>query len=300
MQINVINFYKIKKINKPEKYKSNLKKFFLNHLVKGIVILSQEGISGTISGKKNNLKSCIYYIKKKLSIKLFDSSNYSKINFHPFFRTKIKIKKEVVPIGSTLTIDKKKKNQYINPKDWNKIILNKDTLLIDVRKPMEFKLGTFKNAVDPNVKNFRQFPKFFKKLKKNKKIAMFCTGGIRCEKAANYLRKKGFKEIFQLKGGILNYLNTIDKNNSLWKGECFVFDNRVSLKHKSLLGKYTICSGCRTPISPKDKKSSHYLEGVSCPNCYDKLSQTQRERFLMRKKQKEILKNKIVKENAIK
>ena len=300
MQINVINFYKIKKINKPEKYKSNLKKFFLNHLVKGIVILSQEGISGTISGKKNNLKSCIYYIKKKLSIKLFDSSNYSKIHFHPFFRTKIKIKKEVVPIGSTLTIDKKKKNQYINPKDWNKIILNKDTLLIDVRKPMEFKLGTFKNAVDPNVKNFRQFPKFFKKLKKNKKIAMFCTGGIRCEKAANYLRKKGFKEIFQLKGGILNYLNTIDKNNSLWKGECFVFDNRVSLKHKSLLGKYTICSGCRTPISPKDKKSSHYLEGVSCPNCYDKLSQTQRERFLMRKKQKEILKNKIVKENAIK
>ena len=165
---------------------------------------------------------------------------------------------------------------------------------------MEFKLGTFKNAVDPNVKNFRQFPKFFKKLKKNKKIAMFCTGGIRCEKAENYLRKKGFKEIFQLKGGILNYLNTIDKNNSLWKGECFVFDNRVSLKHKSLLGKYTICSGCRTPISPKDKKSSHYLEGVSCPNCYDKLSQTQRERFLMRKKQKEILKNKIVKENAIK
>ena len=300
MQINIINFYKIKKINKPEKYKSNLKKFFLNHLVKGIVILSQEGISGTISGKKNNLKSCIYYIKKKLSIKLFDSSNYSKINFHPFFRTKIKIKKEVVPIGSILTIDKKKKNQYINPKDWNKIILNKDTLVIDVRKPMEFKLGTFKNAVDPNVKNFRQFPKFFKKLKKNKKIAMFCTGGIRCEKAANYLRKNGFKEIFQLKGGILNYLNTIDKNNSLWKGECFVFDNRVSLKHKSLLGKYTICSGCRTPISPKDKKSSHYLEGVSCPNCYDKLSQTQRERFLMRKKQKEILKNKIVKENAIK
>ena len=299
MQINVINFYKIKKINKPEKYKSNLKKFFLNHLVKGIVILSQEGISGTISGKRNNVKSCIYYIKKKLSIKMFDSSNYSKIHFHPFFRTKIKIKKEVVPIGSTITIDKKK-NQYINPKDWNKIILNKDTLVIDVRKPMEFKLGTFKNAVDPNVKNFRQFPKFFKKLKKNKKIAMFCTGGIRCEKAENYLRKKGFKEIFQLKGGILNYLNTIDKNNSLWKGECFVFDNRVSLKHKSLLGKYTICSGCRTPISPKDKKSSHYLEGVSCPNCYDKLSQTQRERFLMRKKQKEILKNKIVKENAIK
>ena len=298
MQINVINFYKIKKINKPEKYKNNLKKFFLNHLVKGIVILSQEGISGTISGKRNNVKSCIYYIKKKLSIKIFDSSNYSKIHFHPFFRTKIKIKKEVVPIGSTITIDKK--NQYINPKDWNKIILNKDTIVIDVRKPMEFKLGTFKNDVDPNVKNFIQFPKFFKKLKKNKKIAMFCTGGIRCEKAENYLRKKGFKEIFQLKGGILNYLNTIDKNNSLWKGECFVFDNRVSLKHKSLLGKYTICSGCRTPISPKDKKSSHYLEGVSCPNCYDKLSQTQRERFLMRKKQKEILKNKIVKENAIK
>ena len=300
MQISVIGFYKIKKINRPEKYKESLKKYFLNKSIKGTVIIAPEGINGTISGKKNDINDCLKYLKKKISIKNFDSNNYSQIHFQPFYRPKIKIKKEVVPIGLPLDEKGKKNNRYVESKNWNKFIQNKDIILIDMRKPMEYKLGTFENALNPNVKNFRQFPNFFKKLKKNKKIAMFCTGGIRCEKAANYLRKNGFKEIFQLKGGILNYLNTIDKNNSLWKGECFVFDNRVSLKHKSLLGKYTICSGCRTPISPKDKKSSHYLEGVSCPNCYDKLSQTQRERFLMRKKQKEILKNKIIKENAIK
>ena len=290
MQITVIGFYKIKKINKPEKYQDNLKKYFLNRSVRGTVILSPEGVNGTISGLKNDVNNCLNYIKKKLFIKKFDSDNYSKIHFQPFYRPKIKIKKEVIPIGLTLNSNKKKKPQYIEPKKWNEFILNKDLAIIDVRKPIEFKLGTFKNAINPNVKNFRQFPDFFKKLKKNKKIAMFCTGGIRCEKAASYLRKKGFKEIYQLKGGILNYLNNINKKNSFWEGECFVFDNRVSLKHKLILGTYTMCSACRTPVSPKEKKSKKYIEDISCPNCFDKLSEIQKERFLMRKKQKEVLK----------
>ena len=293
MQITDIGFYKIKKINKPEKYQDNLKKYFLNRSVRGTVILSPEGVNGTISGLKNDVNNCLNYIKKKLFIKKFDSDNYSKIHFQPFYRHKIKIKKEVIPIGLTLNSNKKKKPQYIEPKKWNEFILNKDLAIIDVRKPIEFKLGTFKNAINPNVKNFRQFPDFFKKLKKNKKIAMFCTGGIRCEKAASYLRKKGFKEIYQLKGGILNYLNNVNKKNSFWKGECFVFDNRVSLKHKLILGTYAICSACRTPISPKEKKSKKYIEDISCPNCYDKLSETQKKRFLMRKKQKEVLKGKM-------
>ena len=291
MKINVIGFYKIKKINKPEKYQNLIKKFFSEKFVTGIVILAPEGINGTIAGKKNNVIECIKYIKKKLYIKSFDSKNFSIVGYQPFNKTKIKIKKEVVPIGSTLTPNEKKKNKYIEPKNWNKFIKNNDVTLIDVRKSMEFKLGTFKSANDPNIENFMQFPSFFKKLNKNKKIAMFCTGGIRCEKAANFLQKKGFKEVYQLKGGILNYLNRIKKNESLWKGECFVFDKRVSLKHKLIPGNYIICSACRTPISSKERKSKKYVEDISCPNCYDKLTKKKKSKLLMRKHQKNFLKH---------
>tara|TARA_Y100000590_G_scaffold35213_2_gene38290 strand:- start:538 stop:1422 length:885 start_codon:yes stop_codon:yes gene_type:complete len=290
MKIDVIGFYKIKKVNKPEKYQNLIKKFLSDRSVRGTVILSAEGINGTIAGEKKNVHECINYIKKKIYIKEFDSKNFSKVGYQPFNRAKIKIKKEVVPIGLRLTPHEKKKNKYIEPKKWNDFIKNKDVTVIDVRKTMEFKLGTFKFATDPSINDFRQFPSFFKSLNKNKKIAMFCTGGIRCEKAANFLRKKGFKEIYQLKGGILNYLKTVKKNLSLWKGECFVFDNRVSLKHKLIPGKYIICSACRTPISHQDKKSKKYFEDVSCPYCYDRLTKERKKKFMIRKQQKDWLK----------
>ena len=290
MKINVVGFYKIKKISKPEKNKILLKIFFSKNLIKGVVIISCEGINGTIAGEKNNIYKCINYIKKKFCIKEFDSSNFSKIEYQPFNRAKIKIKKEVVPIGLKLTPLQKKKHKYIEPKKWNTFIKNKNVTVIDVRKPMEFKLGTFKNAIDAGVKDFRQFPSFFKKLNKNKKIAMFCTGGIRCEKAANFLQRKGFKEVHQLKGGILNYLNIIKKNKSLWRGECFVFDKRVSLKHKLIPGNYIICSACRTPVSIKERNSRKYVEDISCPNCYDKLTKKKKNKLLMRKQQKNSLK----------
>ena len=290
MKINVVGFYKIKKISKLEKNKNLLKEFFSKSLVKGVVIISSEGINGTIAGKKNNVNKCTNYIKKKFSIKEFDSNNFSKIEYEPFNRVKIKIKKEVVPIGLKLTPLQKKEHRYVEPRNWNKLIKNKDVTVIDVRKPMEFKLGTFENAMDAGIKNFRQFPSFFKKLNKNKKIAMFCTGGIRCEKAANFLQKKGFKEVHQLKGGILNYLKTINKSKSLWIGECFVFDKRVSLKHKLIPGNYIICSACRTPVSTKERNSQKYVEDISCPNCYDKLTKKKKNKLLMRKQQKNSLK----------
>jgi len=290
MKINVIGFYKIKKISKLAKHQNLLKNFLSKSLVKGIVILSPEGINGTIAGQKNNVNKCVNYIKKKFYIKEFNSKSFSKVEYRPFNKLKIKVKKEVIPIGLKLTPLEKKEHKYIGPKNWNKLIKNKDVIVIDVRKPMEFKLGTFKNAIDPGVKNFRQFPSFFKKLNKNKKIAMFCTGGIRCEKAANFLQKKGFKEIHQLKGGILNYLNTIKKSESLWKGECFIFDKRVSLKHKLIPGNYIICSACRTPVSTKERNSRKYVEDISCPNCYNKLTKKKKNKLLMRKQQKKFLK----------
>jgi UPF0176 protein len=158
-------------------------------------------------------------------------------------------------------------------------------LVLDARKPFEYEVGTFKKAINPKVNNFREFPKFLNKLDKKKPLAMFCTGGIRCEKASVYLNQKGFKNVFQLKGGILNYLKKIKKKESMWKGECFVFDNRVSVKHDLVTGNYSICSGCRNPISPKDKISNKYEKGVSCPRCHSKLTNTQKSRFRMRQKQ---------------
>ena len=195
----------------------------------------------------------------------------------------MKIKKEVVPMG--IKINKRLQNGHINPRKWNKIITDKNTTLIDARKPFEHEVGTFKNSFNPKIDNFREFPKFLNRLNKNNPVAMFCTGGIRCEKASVFLDQKGFKNIYQLKGGILKYLQTIKKKDSLWKGECFVFDNRISVKHDLIKGSFSMCSGCRKPVSFKDKKSEKYEEGVSCPRCHDNLTNSQKERFRMRQKQ---------------
>ena len=282
---SIQGFYKIKRINRSDFYKDKLKKYLLSKSVKGTIILSPEGINGTIAGQKSNVNSCIKFIKNKFSIDIFDSKNSSTCKFLPFYRAKVKVKKEVVPIGLELKVSERRKSSYVNPNHWNKLINDKNVTLIDVRKPFEHKVGTFTGAVNPKVNSFREFPKYFNKLKKNKKVAMFCTGGIRCEKASNFLKQKGFKNVFQLKGGIFNYLNKINIKKSLWEGECFVFDNRVSVKHKLSLGTYSMCRGCRMPVSVQEKKSKKYKEGISCPYCYNKLTKSQKDRFSMRQKQ---------------
>jgi UPF0176 protein len=280
----VFGFYKFKKITSLKKNKILLQDFLTKKNIKGTIIIANEGVNATISGKPTDLKLTITKIKKIFNIKRFDSENMSKSNFQPFHKPKVKIKKEVVPMGLSLS-SKNKKNNHVEPKEWNKLINNKETLVLDSRKPFEFKVGTFKKSINPDVDNFREFPKYLNKLNKKKSIAMFCTGGIRCEKASVFLEKKGFKNVYQLKGGILNYLKNIKKEDSLWKGECFVFDNRISVKHKLVTGTFSMCSGCRKPISPRDKKSKKYEEGVSCPNCHDNLTKTQMDRFRMRQKQ---------------
>ena len=281
----VFGFYKFVKVKSLKKNKNFLQKLFISNYIRGTVIIAKEGLNGTISGSIKNIDKTTKKLKSLFSFEKFDSSNESKSKFQPFHKPKVKIKKEIVPMN--LTINPKERNieTHLEPKEWNKLIKNKDTYIIDTRKPFEYKVGTFKRSVNPNVNNFRDFPKYLNKLKKNKPVAMFCTGGIRCEKTSVYLKKKGFKNIYQLNGGILNYLNKIKKNESLWRGECFVFDNRISLKHKLKAGSYSICGGCRMPISPKDKRSNKYEEGVSCTNCYDKLTETQKSRFRMRQSQ---------------
>ena len=281
----IYGFYKFKKIKSLKKYQLLFQKEISNNNIKGTIILSSEGINGTISGKKNNINLIISILKRQFRFKNFDNKNLSKSHFQPFHKGKIKIKNEVVPLGLKINSKNKKLNRYIFGKSWNKLISNKETLVLDVRKPFEHDVGTFKNSINPNIQNFRDFPKYLKKIDKTKPVAMFCTGGIRCEKASIFLKRKGFKNVFQLKGGILNYLDKTEKKDSLWKGECFVFDNRISLKHKLKQGTYSVCSGCRMTFSIKDKKSYKYEEGVSCPRCFDTLTNIQKSRFRMRQKQ---------------
>ena len=281
----IFGFYKFKKLRELKKKKNILYKEILKNNIRGTIILSFEGINGTLSGNNKDINKFIRIFKRQFKFKDFDSQNTSFCRFQPFHKGRVKIKKEVVPLGLKIDDKNKKLNNYVSSKSWNKLISNKETLVIDARKPFEFDVGTFKNAINPKIQNFRDFPKYLKKIKKTKPVAMFCTGGIRCEKASIFLKKKGFKNVFQLKGGILNYLDKIQKKDSLWKGEGFVFDNRISLKHKLKQGTFSVCGGCRTPISKKEKVSDKYEEGVSCSRCYDTLSISQKTRFRMRQNQ---------------
>ena len=281
----VLGFYKFIKIKSLKKNKDFLQKLLISSYIRGTIIIAKEGLNGTISGRVKDIDKTNKKLKSLFSFKQFDNSNESKSKYQPFNKPKVKIKKEIVPMNLIINSKDRNLQTHLEPKDWNKLIKNKNTHIIDTRKPFEYKVGTFKKSINPNVNNFRDFPKYLNKLKKNKPVAMFCTGGIRCEKTSVYLKKKGFKNIYQLNGGILNYLKKIKKTQSLWKGECFVFDNRISLKHGLSLGSYSVCSGCRMPISLKDKRSNKYEDGVSCPNCYDKQTERQKSRFRMRQSQ---------------
>ena len=279
----IFGFYKFKKIKNIKLLKKNLKNFIEEEQVRGTIIISIEGINGTISFKPTKYKKVKNKILNLLNIRKLDNENISYYKYQAFKKGKIKIKKEVVPIG--MKLNKIVTSNKIEPKDWNKFILKKETVLIDTRKSFEFKVGTFKGSINPELNNFRDFPRYFKTLKKNQNIGMFCTGGIRCEKASAYLKKKGFKNVYQLKGGIINYLDNVKKKDSLWSGDCFVFDNRVSIKHGLKPGNLKICPGCRNPIKLSERKSNFYEQGVSCPNCYNNLTNSQKQRFRMRQKQ---------------
>ena len=279
----IFGFYKFKTVTNLKKKKELLDNFLKKESFRGTIILSSEGVNGTISfkiGKYNLIKK---NIKKILDLKNFDNENLTRYKYHAFHKGKIKVKKELVPIG--IKLKKRIIDNQINPEEWNNFIKKKKTVIIDTRKNFEFKVGTFRGSVNPKLNNFRDFPKFFKTLKKDNNIGMFCTGGIRCEKASFYLRSRGFKNVFQLSGGIINYLNKIDKKKSLWKGDCFVFDNRISVKHGLKTGNLKICAGCREPITKLEKYNRQYEEGVSCSNCFNKLTNKQKQRFRMRQKQ---------------
>ena len=284
----IYTFYRFIKIHRKEKIKLLLDNFLLNKLSRGTILLADEGINGSVSASESDLKEIINYIKKILNIRKLDIK-VNKTDFLPFNKMKIRIKKEIVSLGKGNLNVQSKNGKFIPPSDWDQIVADKSTKTIDVRNSFEIEIGTFKGSIDPKTKSFRDFPKKLKKLKldKNKRIAIFCTGGIRCEKASAFLKKDGYKNVVQLEGGIINYLNykKRKKLKSMWNGECFVFDNRVTINKQLLKGDYLQCHGCRRPITHEDTKSKFYKKGVSCPYCFNERTINQKKRSQTRHEQ---------------
>ena len=291
--ITVLSFYKLQRLKKLKILKNLLFKK-INHLsIKGLIILSPEGINGTLAGSTTNINIIKKIIFKNLHISKFDIHNITKSKFIPFLKSKIKVKTEVVPINEKYSFNKKFKKKYLTPFQWNKFLKLKNSKIIDARKPFEYEVGTFKKAINPNTNNFREFKKYLSTIKKNEHVGMFCTGGIRCEKATSLLKKKGYKNIYHLKGGILQYLKDIAEEESLFEGECFVFDKRVALDHKLKRGSYSICHACGMPLSLQDKQKEEYIEGIQCHLCINKFSDNDRKRFRERQKQIDEQKTKV-------
>ena len=255
--------------------------------VKGTLLLAKEGINGTIAGPRQGIDAVLSYLQQDSRFADIDHKE-SWDEKQPFYRMKVKLKREIVTLGVDGVDPNQTVGTYVKPKDWNALINDPDVLLIDTRNDYEVAIGTFKGAVNPSTETFREFPEYVTEhvdAGKQKKVAMFCTGGIRCEKASSYMLNAGFEEVYHLEGGILKYLEEVPEQDSSWEGECFVFDNRVAVKHGLELGSYDLCRGCRHPISEADKASEHYEQGVACPNCYETLTDDQRARFREREKQ---------------
>ena len=257
-----------------------------NH-VRGTLLLANEGINGTIAGSRHAIDTVITWLKSDPRLAELEYKE-SITSVMPFNRTKVKLKKEIVTMGIEGIDPKQVVGTYVNAQDWNSLIDDPEVLVIDTRNDYEFQVGTFKNAINPNTQSFREFPQYVKEnldSDKHKKVAMFCTGGIRCEKSTAFLKQQGFDEVYHLKGGILKYLEEMPIESTLWEGECFVFDERVTVNHHLEKGSYDQCNACRLPITEVDKISDKYQQGVSCPHCFDKVTIEQRARFSEREKQ---------------
>lgn len=255
--------------------------------IKGILLLAQEGINGTVAGSRSAIDSLRDFLNKHFNALEYKESWAEETPFH---RMKVRLKKEIVTLGIPNLNPCETVGTYVAPQDWNGLISEPDVLLIDVRNDYEVKIGTFKGAVNPKTKTFKEFPEFVKTLDKMKhrRIAMCCTGGIRCEKASAYMLSQGFEEVYHLKGGILKYIETTPPENTLWDGECFVFDGRVAVGHRLELGHAKICHGCRFPLSEAEIQSPLYERGVSCPHCYDLISPEKKKAARQRQRQEDL------------
>jgi len=261
-----------------------------NHEVKGTLLLASEGINGTIAGPVDGIRAVVDYLRSDPRLATLETKQ-SFASTPPFHRMKVRLKKEIVTMGVENIDPNHIVGTYVKPKDWNALIEDPDVILIDTRNDYEVAIGTFKGAKDPLLKTFREFPAWLREQMKHRdqpKVAMYCTGGIRCEKSTAFLKQEGVNEVFHLEGGILKYLEEIPQEESLWEGQCFVFDQRVSVGHGLKVGNYELCRACRNPISAADKELPQYVEGVSCHQCEHKSTAQQKASFTERQKQMEL------------
>lgn len=262
-----------------------------DHDVMGTVLLATEGLNGTIAGSRTGIDAVLHHIRTQIPGCVDLDHKESFATDRPFYRMKVRLKREIVTMGVEGVNPNEMVGEYVDPANWNDIISDPDVVVIDTRNDYEVSIGTFKGALDPETTSFREFPDWVRnnpELAKGKKVAMFCTGGIRCEKASSFMKNEGFDTVYHLKGGILKYLENVPQAESLWDGECFVFDQRVSVGHGLKVGDYDMCHACRHPIDESEKASPHYIPGVSCPRCHDAQSESQKRRFAERQKQIEI------------
>ncbi|MCJ8169217.1 oxygen-dependent tRNA uridine(34) hydroxylase TrhO [Atopomonas sediminilitoris] len=286
-QIVVCALYKFVTLDDFEALREPLLAELTAHQVRGTLLLAKEGINGTVAGSAQGINAVLAWLKRDPRLAELDYK-LSYDTAQPFNRSKVKLKREIVTMGVEGIDPKKVVGTYVEAKDWNALISDPEVLLVDTRNAYEVKIGTFKGAVNPNTETFREFPAYVQEQldpAKHKKVAMFCTGGIRCEKSTAYLKEQGFDEVYHLKGGILKYLEEVPATDSLWQGECFVFDGRVAVNHALEKGQYDQCHACRLPITEAEKQSEHYVQGVSCPHCIDQYNEQQRQRFREREKQ---------------
>ena len=291
-QIVVCALYKFVTLEKFQDLRQPLLKVMEYNKIRGTLLLASEGINGTVASNRQGIDALLAWFEKDARLgnivvkESFENSN-------PFNRIKVKLKKEIVTMGIEGIDPKQVVGTYVKPKDWNALISDPDVVLVDTRNAYEVKVGTFEGALNPNTTNFREFPQYVRDNldpKANKKVAMFCTGGIRCEKSTAYLKEQGFDEVYHLEGGILKYLEEVPEESTMWQGECFVFDSRVTVNHQLEKGEYDQCHACRLPITKEEQTSDKYLEGISCPHCFDKHTLDQRQRYEERQRQMELSK----------
>ena len=291
LPIRIAALYQFARFDDPKTLRAPLLALCEANGVRGTLLLAREGINGTIAGSDSGVEAVLRHIRALPGCNAIEVKE-SRAEGLPFHRTKVRLKKEIVTMGQPDLDPLAGVGTYVAPEDWNALISDPDTIVIDTRNDYEVQIGSFEGAIDPQTTSFREFPEWFRAKRaeleaegRSPKIAMFCTGGIRCEKSTAFARAEGVEDVFHLKGGILNYLEHVPEDESLWRGECFVFDERVSVGHGLAPGDHGLCRACRRPLDRDDMAHDHYVEGVSCPRCYPERSDEQRARYAERHRQ---------------
>ncbi|HKE96220.1 MAG TPA: rhodanese-related sulfurtransferase [Povalibacter sp.] len=283
-------FYKFVSLPDFKVLRAPLLEFCEQRAVKGTILLAAEGINGTIAGVADSVREVLDYLRRDPRLADLEHKESAAAK-QPFYRMKVRLKREIVTMGVPDVDPTRMAGTYVRPEDWNRLIEQPDVVVVDVRNDYEVELGTFAGAVNPNTRSFRELPQWVRDheaLKSKPKVAMFCTGGIRCEKSTAFLRSEGFAEVYHLQGGILKYLETVPAEQSRWQGECFVFDERVAIGHGLQPGEYDLCRSCRQPVGEAEKASEFFVEGVSCPRCHDQKSVAKKAGLRERQRQVEL------------